>query len=721
MNLKEINSFSDEDFLDLDEISELIDENLINEDEELDKIPKSQQRNFFLYELKKLFKNRDNALITFSPNSVNLLIIEKEEYVQISGWVPEADSFEYLTKQSISNIDGEIDIVQKNEQTFYSYVDINGGIKFDNGKKFEYLKNRLYLVSPIKIETEQDILNYSSFVQSLKYENGLTANRNGKKIFSLVDLETWTTRDGNQAIIRFGKQLNDFKFHKVKLTSPSSFLLDSIRITGIKNGELTSPIITMSNELTPLWMNPIEKISGEINFLNYWFSNNIFSLEKIWSFGSKDQIYLNSLLPTNNDQEGDGYTKTFGNVVDAEIQVEDLIPFFQVYQGANKWSEERKSSHQLDKKDLKFSNNNLLNNVIPKGYVNDYEPIQSFDFIQENMNVDGATPIARVTRVGTNKINSVTLKIKEKIFISSLYELLNQVLTASFNYNNNFKGAGYKNEVNGELNEMALYKQEFEGKNIVEYISGIEKAWEKKNTTIVNNDNYRIYYQNYKIIKAMLSSYLYGENAIASGGNEDYKFLLPWFFELETKPNWVGSGKEDDGSGKWEYNTDLIVKLNSKYFDFDFPNKKITLKNTVISEKEILNEMKSSWFWPSIPDKIDETQLPSLTAIDFKLSDDNVGKYLVYDIPDSKKNYGNKNSFMKTTLNKIQNLNEYKSKKWEFDLDLEIPKELEISGIYGSGSWDLELIGEKEENIKITALALFKVNKQDIGKMKIVL
>lgn len=714
-----------------------LDEELIDEYEEFDLIPKCQKKCFYLYELKKIFKQKDEALITFSPNSINLLIIEKEEFVEIQGWIPEDGTFEYLTKQSITNSDGELDIIQKTEQSFYTYIDINGEANFNNGKPFKYKKDQLYLITLKKIETDEDIESYGAFIQSLNYETGLTENRKGKKTIKFTDLKTWKTRDGNQVIIKIGKQFDNFNFNKLKLISPSSFLLDSLKMFGTKNEIVTSPIIKMQNELTPLWINPIEKNPGELNFLNYWFSDNVFSLEKIWELKTKDEINLKTLLPTNDDKTETLPSKTFYGVNDVKIELDNLKPYASVTNDKNNWGKSALLTNpKLSKHTFSFSKESILNNIIPIGngtitpnpndWINDWKfATNNWEFFDFKIPGGVGTMYMRINKIETEKINNVILKFENKVVISSLYKLLQDVLTASFNYNNNFKGAGYKktkDESTGELNEMALYKQQFEGKNIEEYINGLEKVWKKKNANIVNDDKYKIYYQNYKIVKAMLSSYLYGEHAIARGGNDDYKFLLPWYFELTTKPTWTGDkGKEDNGTGKWEYNTDLIVKINSVYFDFDISEKKVKLKNNIISEKQILKSIDNSWYWSSIPDLIQETKLPSLTPVDFKLADENVGKFFVYDIAKNKEYYGKKNELYKTTLNKLQSLNKFKPKEWIFNLDLDIPKEIILSGVYGFGNWNIEFWNNEEQQLKIENIKLFKINKPDIGRMKIIL
>ncbi|WP_148285976.1 hypothetical protein [Spiroplasma taiwanense] len=290
------------------------------------------------------------------------------------------------------------------------------------------------------------------------------------------------------------------------------------------------------------------------------------------------------------------------------------------------------------------------------------------------------------------KLHSITL-YREKILITnSLLNLLYEVLTASYNYKNNFKGSGYKNDQTGELNEMAKYKQEFEGKTIVEYIDGLEKNWEQNFPDYIDKEQYK----NYKSIRAMLSHNIFGSLSINQGLNEDNKILLPWFFELQTKPIWTGT-IEDDGTGIWKFKDSIKVKLKSLYFNLENilnGTTNISLKNT-ISDSLTIKTTKNRFIWPFLPNQIDETQLPSLSVKDFKLEDENIGKFIVQVSKEWINYFGKKDELFKINYHNIIKLNNNNLLEYNFELNTLNPKLIDISGIYGSGNWKNKVSWQK--------------------------
>jgi hypothetical protein len=336
-----------------------------------------------------------------------------------------------------------------------------------------------------------------------------------------------------------------------------------------------------------------------------------------------------------------------------------------------------------------------------------------YNFNNELRIMPGSISYEKITKINRLLVKTTTLLIQ-----STLVDLLSEVLTASFNYKNNFKGAGYKNDQTGELNLMAKYKQEFDGKSIVEYIDGLEKNWEQKYPSKVNEEIYK----NYKAIRAMLSHNIFGSLSINQGLNEDNKILLPWFFELQTNPVWTGK-TPDDGNGIWKFKDTIKVKLKSSYFDLNkiFNNKKeVSLKNTV-SDSLTIKTNKDRFIWPFLPNQIDETQLPSLSVKHFKLEDENIGKFIVQ-VPKKWIDYfGKKDNLFKINYQNVLNLNEQNESEYIFILDTLNPKLIDISGIYGSGNWKIELIDTNNKMISIDNLVLFKINKQNITRVKMII
>lgn len=661
------------------------DEIIYEEDDQIESLPSGQRKTYYLYELKKLIKGKSESLLTFSPNSVNLVIIDKDEYLKFEAWRPDAQTYEYRTKQSVSNMDGEVDIAQYEKENVYSYLDLTGSLNFENGKIFNYSRNKLYMVSEFILETDDDITNFGYLIQKIDADSPLTDNMNGNKNIEIVDLNTWAARDSNNAIFRIGKQLDSLELKELKITAPSSFLLSNLKVLGeTKDGIELFPEIISKSDLIPIWVNPIEiNDQGEVNLFNFWMTEDILPWEKAKNFLNIKEI--NDLIKgEDNNPEPLKYTYEEDEIESVEIMSTGNGQKNPVYKPPTTYP------------------------PFPGGIV-----WSNYNFDNELRKFPGSISYEKIT-----KVNRIVINSKIKLVKSTLVDLLSEVLTASFNYKNNFKGAGYKDDQTGELNEMAKYKQEFEGKNITEYIDGLEKNWEQKYPDEINKELYR----NYKAIRAMLSQNIFGSLSINQGLNEDNKILLPWFFELQTNPVWTGK-TADDGNGIWKFKDTIKVKLKSSYFDLQkiFDNKNdVSLKN-IISDSLMIKTNKDRFIWPFLPNQIDETQLPSLSVRDFKLEDENIGKFIVQVPKKWIDFFGNRDDLFKINYQNVINLNEETNLNYIFNLDTFNPKLIDISGIYGSGNWKIKLVNKDDKVISIDNLTLFKINKQNITRVKMII
>lgn len=691
-------------------------------------IPNGLTNDYYLYELDNIFENINLDLITYSPNSQKLLFVNLDSLQEFKGGLPNEATFSYKEKSSATTIDGEV-AIQSESILYIEYnIDLN------------YNPNKLYIVSPIQFNedtTDSQILEYGYIVNELVGSKNPTKNIFMNKTFQVSKIDHFTTRDGNQLILKIGKQIkNNVKINKVKLTAPRAFNPTSFKMLSVYNDEQIWTEIETENTLYPIWLNPFEIIdsSNELNLLNLWSTKSrILNYDQVKLFVEENNI--NVLLQLEDDDIV-YETTVLGN--------NDKISWTeQGTQDEGRWTQIIPTAPWNWTEDF----NSYTADV-------EYGPGTSYTY-QGVSRPDGG--LAHQSQRRIVSVGNIKLEHAQELFYSSLTRLLEDVLTATYNYNNNFKGAGYNDAApNTRLNTMALYKQRFENKTIAEYIDGLEKVWESNYPDLLATDLGKEAYENYKKVRLALSSQIYGRNSVNNGLNNDGDFITPWFLDLKTKPVWNGlAGQEDGGSGIWTYvtwdftgkypNTDasliaqpLKAKINSLYYDFEINDKdELILKPKIkkISDFEILQSKENFYTWKNMEKVIEESKFTGLQPSDFSLSDENAVKYIAFANSQILKMFASSNNLIKLTRTSyLKWLNENTDENWknEFDLILDQessnPSAFMIFGLWGSGLWDIEFLqtkindDETKEDIsilKLEKLNLFKVDNQTIGTMRL--
>ncbi|WP_342268784.1 hypothetical protein [Spiroplasma endosymbiont of Aspidapion aeneum] len=689
----------------MDEFDKLAADESINNDE--DYLTASQNAIFYLYPLKNVIKNDNSELVKYSPNALKICFVDPDDKIEFVVNASQAKKMAYTTKQAMSNIDGEIAVYESYSTTITSKDKLFSNLSFD----------KLYLVSEVELITDDQIYKYGKIIESITDKGFLTDSISKEKELNLVDINAWTTKDGNQIVIRIGKQLEDITVTGIEIKKPGTFLLNSFKILGLdSDGNKTFADITSKNKLYPLWLNPIQVLeSGEVNFLNLWLFNDfILDFETCKDFIEENS--LSTLLGADDIVDHDSVNvdpiqvryKEKGTKEVGSWKAVGYNPVYYVFQQSSEDYEE--------------------DGLIKPGVSYVYDSSTSPDGLQ----------VIKLKKTPTSLTDArIEYEVVHKY--SAIYHLLQEVLTATYNYNNNFKGAGY---INGDsskgLNKMALYKQQFEGKNISDYVDGLEAAFEKKYSNIIESEQYK----NYKKIKVMLSKYVNGTYSIANGGNDDYTILLPYYFEMSTAPIWNGDiGNVDNGSGIWTfiltrdgYNSDysssdvndIKVILRSKYFNFPNKTDKYILEpiNNIVTSQYVFNNKSQIFYWENINKSIEETKLASTQPKDLKLSDSNIIKYMLLSQIDLTDKYC-RTKYPILTRN-ITNSIIKDNNNYIFDINNIInPILFEISGIWGSGLWYFKLlyndIANNQKELELDNISLFNINKQDIAFLKIYL
>ncbi|WJG70493.1 hypothetical protein [Spiroplasma ixodetis] len=168
----------------------------------------------------------------------------------------------------------------------------------------------------------------------------------------------------------------------------------------------------------------------------------------------------------------------------------------------------------------------------------------------------------------SQNFNDIEIEINDKTPIDSLQKVLLDMLTYTYTYNRNFDGASLTNDPT-KINDLDKMHAKFEGQKPSDVITNLFKQWELDYPNYINLPQIQIFKQ----IVMMLSKNIYSIISINNGLNDDYKLLLPYYFELKSNPIHSTTDKV------WEFKNAKVV-LKSEYFDFADMNN-IKIKNNV--------------------------------------------------------------------------------------------------------------------------------------------
>ncbi|WJG70779.1 hypothetical protein [Spiroplasma ixodetis] len=310
--------------------------------------------------------------------------------------------------------------------------------------------------------------------------------------------------------------------------------------------------------------------------------------------------------------------------------------------------------------------------------------------------------------IATNdKFKDVELEIKDKPPIDSLQKVLLDMLTYTYNYNRNFDG--FKPDNLG--NKIAELRAKFEGQKPDDVITNLFKQWKLDYPNYINLEQVKTFKQ----LIIMLSNNIYSNMSINKGLNDDNKILLPYYFELKSNP--IHPTKDDI----WQFK-DAKVILKSEYFDFtDISN--IKLKNNDISQNKLFKLDDNQFNWLSITNELESNSIPLLIPADWTLGNGEYGKYFTKTIIEKNKIenalnlYGSNKSQLFSKLEFYKEISQVDNNS-EFELQTENPinnlNRVEISGIFGSGNYNLILITDKKE-INLTNINLFDKYNENIS------
>ncbi|WP_338956694.1 hypothetical protein [Spiroplasma endosymbiont of Tiphia femorata] len=306
-----------------------------------------------------------------------------------------------------------------------------------------------------------------------------------------------------------------------------------------------------------------------------------------------------------------------------------------------------------------------------------------------------------------NRFDDIEIEIQDTPTVDSLQKVLLDMLTYTYNYNRNFDGFTPDNL----KTKIATLRAKFEGQKPEEVITNLFKQWKLDYPNYINLPQVHIF----KKLVIMLSNNIYSIMSINKGLNDDNKILLPYYFELKSNP--IHPSSEDI----WEFK-DVKVILKSHYFDFTDINN-IKLKSNDISQNELFRLDDNQFNWLSITNELESNNIPSLVPADWTLGNGEYGKYftrLIIDkikIENALNLYGSNKSQLFSKLEFYKEISQINNDN-ELELQIENPinnlNRIEISGIFGAGSYDLILITDKQE-INLKNINLFDKYNENIS------
>ncbi|WDA54787.1 MAG: hypothetical protein PPFGHCPK_01257 [Spiroplasma endosymbiont of Drosophila atripex] len=613
-----------------------------------------KQRTLYIYEIERLFKNNENNSLRFSANTIKIGFIDIDKVLKTTA-VETSDFTMQLNQRASTNI---------NDNTIeYSMTDIKNLI-FQEINLLNQFK--LYAVSINEPLTETNIDNlYIINNYSQPYQNPKTRST---KSITIIKIKDFKTRDGYPIIIKLQKPLDkDTKVTGLKIKAPRSMIFGNIKVLGeVDNMEVYPKLFVKDKIAFPLLSMPIET-QPKVRILEQWFSEQILPWKLAKQFIEQEKSVLDLIAIG-------GGTETRKEIIN-NARVTNAKIGYDVTKNSKVWP----LSDELELKDTK---------------------LESW-FLVSDYNLFIST---------TNKFHDVELEIKDRPPIDSLQKVLLDMLTYTYTYNRNFDGASLSNVLK-EMNDLDKMRAKFEGQKPNEVITNLFKQWELDYPNYTNLPQVKILKQ----IVIMISKNIYSTMSINNGLNDDYKLLLPYYFELKSNPIHSTPDKV------WEFK-DIKVVLKSAYFDFTDINN-IKLKNNDISQNELLKLDDNQFNWLSITNELESNNIPSLIPADWTLGNGEYGKYFTRLVIDKNKLESFLNLYGSNKYQLFSKLEFYKEisqidNNNDFELQIENPinnlNRIEVSGVFGAGNYDLILVTDKQE-INLTNINLFDKYNENIS------
>nr|CAK99138.1 hypothetical protein with plectrovirus orf 1 domain [Spiroplasma citri] len=677
-------------------------------------------RTLYIYKINNLVKTKEKPTLKYSQNSVKIGFIDKDEYIKITGYEISDFNFKLQIQQNTTIQDNSTNYIMIDEKD----VLINDISKQDK----EFLETLDLKIISIDEPISEDNKNECYIIEEYKHPYSLDGIDIIKSMH-LIKITDFKWKNQNSIHLVLQKSLlEDTVFTGIEIKYPKSMLFGNIKCWGNINGVYSYPSSNIENaSLVPLLSMPIET-EPNLRVFQYWFTESFlpWSIAKNYIQGKDvldlinknglDKVLLNYLTYRYNydrkfqgakyDEKGNPTNKAAELRQQFEGQKpEDVIDgLFENWKLDNPTLINDNAVKRFKQIIYMLSNYTYSKYAINKGYNDDIKLIAPyyFELVSNPREQETGYWVFETCKVelnslyfnfsGSGPIPPIPVNYWEEIFEKNrpLKEIDNKYYFVVWrsDTNSNWRIIKFLNDTNSkkELDSYGRYKLIFK--------------------------EYSPFYDFTLLIR--------GERGDADHTWKDdngtyFKFLYRWDGANEPNTPFI--------SPKTGQITDWNLKQQSKAKNKD-NEIKVTVKRQDISENPIY-QLETNYFnWLSLTNELETNNIPSLIPAEIKLSDGEYGKYLTNLIVSNDKIENYLNYFSQwyillyskadwISMTKTLVVDNIKITFYNYQKLFNL-NQIEISGIWCYGNYDITIFTEKEQ-ITINNLELFNKNNEKLS------
>ncbi|MCL8212955.1 hypothetical protein LD120_00412 [Mesoplasma sp. JKS002657] len=641
---------------------------------------KREVKDYFIYPLTTLTGKKISEGISVSKEKTTILVTTPDKKIETRAYLADDKLF------SISEFADPSDPTQqllKNSNT----------ISFVTRDLIDPQFDILYLLT--EEEITQD--NFEDLDKYLSRNIDVDKNDSGLVSMTFQPLEDFTSLFKSQVIKILLMQPIKDKIQGMSITTPAGTLVGNIKAID-PDGHTISLLAKDNTEIFPNLVFPFQT-KPNLGTVKYWNSKQIIPLKDIFDFlDSKKIAYdqefsLEDFLKLGDPTEQPSIH--FDNLKRIKFEI-TRVSFTEQSFGAGT----HKEQDLTEPFDFELNQDtNFL--TVQRGKIT--QP----DRIEVSSGGAGEVPISTSYKELTplNLTNIDIFPIND-LKNSSGFDTVCQMMTDSFWKDMEFKGATKVEVKNGQkietIDDAQIYalQEKYSGQDRYAVTTNLWTSWKQSNPRLVN--------ENPLIVKrienslAMLSGYIKSNYSINKGDNDDFRVLLPYYFELQNTL---------DNPITYTKFLDIKVKLRSSYGTFTKDEFKFGNKD--VSKNEIFELDYNHFVFPELTKTPETAQIPSSMPLDQELANGEFSKYQLKNFSSDNETkalilskYGSGEMNYDPINNPIKNIGDFILQ------NSSTVSEIEISAFYGYGDWIITLTTATNKNIDLK-LKLFSKQETD--------
>ncbi|WP_339021688.1 hypothetical protein [Spiroplasma endosymbiont of Atherix ibis] len=641
-------------------------------------------RKFYIYPLYTLRGKTVTDGLRIAKDKITIMATMPKNVIKINGYLSSNEDDYDLTET--------YDPVNPTEQL----MRVSDTISFRTNEISEVDTSFLYLLTKEKI-TEDNFKSLKQYIGKV-----ITPDIDGSGIqMSFSSLEEFSSSFRTAPIRIVISEPVTNKISEIHVTSPKGTLIGNIKVVD-EDGRFPNLIASEGTEIYPKLCFPFQT-EPVLSLVDYWSSDQIIPLKDIFAF-----------LDNQNHGKGIKYNESFS--------LQDFLHL---------GDESKKSSAFITNvESTDYTYHGYLEKGhwtgltwISEGY--DYSKLISFNRTEFPLKVT-VSPIDAPDKPSGSPGTKLHLEVvscdantfsKDVNKSTSGFDTLKTMLTESFWKDYEFEGATEMKNKDGKWIEQIKYEdiyklsQKYAGQDRYAVTTNLWLSWKRINQDEVNANLTKV--KRIENCMAMLSGYIKSNFSINKGDNDDYKILLPYYFELQNKL---------DNPKRFVEYKDIYVKLKSNYFNFK--EKDFEPINKSISKNTVHKLEYNHYAFPEMRNNIETASIPSSMPLDQQTANGEYSKYQVKTFSNIEKNieilkneYGNGI----IDFNPLANSKVANNGKFIFENNLNINiGEIKLSSFFGAGLWRITLVDQNKNNINLD-LDLFDKTNSTISFINLIL